>query len=386
MSTFTNLVPNLYAAIDVVSREPVGGISSVTLDASSSRAAKDQSIYVPIAPVGAIEDVTPGQLPLDTGDQTIDSVAVVIDKAKQVPFRLTGEDFRGLGFGPGYDKIRVGQIAQAIRTLTNAVETDIAASHLKACRAFGTAGTTPFATDLSDIAQVRKILVDNGAPLTDLQLLIDTAAGAQLRSLGILSKANEAGGTEARAVGSLLDIYGFSVKESAGIVTFTHGTKQGTATATAAVSATTVAVTVSAASGDNFTFLAGDLVSIGGVKYVVAAAATILAGVTANITIAKPGLKTAASGAALTLPLGSGVTTSARNLAFSRNAIVLAARSPAMPEGGDSASDGMQITDPVSGLTFEFLEYKQTRRVRYEVSLAWGVKVIKPEHLGILLG
>ena len=48
--------------------------------------------------------------------------------------------------------------------------------------------------------------------------------------------------------------------------------------------------------------------------------------------------------------------------------------------------DVMQITDPRSGLTFEVSVYPGFRKVVYHISLAWGVKNIKPEHTALLLG
>jgi hypothetical protein len=57
-----------------------------------------------------------------------------------------------------------------------------------------------------------------------------------------------------------------------------------------------------------------------------------------------------------------------------------------MPEGGDTADDVMNVTDPVSGITFQIALYRQYRQVRYEVGLAWGVKEIKPAHAVMLLG
>ena len=80
------------------------------------------------------------------------------------------------------------------------------------------------------------------------------------------------------------------------------------------------------------------------------------------------------------------VASSARNMAFNRSALVLAARAPARPEEGDMAEDVIVITDPRSGLSMEFAMYKGYRKVRYEVGLAWGVKNIKPEHTELLLG
>lgn len=388
-NTLTSLIPDLYEAMDIVSREPVGFIPSVALFPSSDRAAINQVIRVPITPAASLEVLTPGQLPADSGDNTIANNTITISKAYGVPIRWSGEEERGVNTGPGYQRIRLDQIAQAFRALTNQIEIDLGGLHVGASRAYGTPGTAPFASDLSDPAQLRKILTDNGAPLSDLQLVIDTTAGAKVRSLAQLTKANEAGTTDLRELGKLLDIHGFTLRESAGVTgSFTTGTKQGTATASAAKGATTVAVTVSGASGDNFTLLAGDVVAFAGDpnKYVVAAAKTILAGVTANITLAAPGLLQTASSAAFTISLPSGVTTSTRNMAFSRNAIVLATRMPAAPVEGDMAVDAAEITDPVSGITFEVRMYKLYRRVKYEIGLAWGYSMIKPEHTAILLG
>lgn len=74
------------------------------------------------------------------------------------------------------------------------------------------------------------------------------------------------------------------------------------------------------------------------------------------------------------------------NMAFDRNAFLLASRTPAMPDGGDTADDVMNVTDPVSGITFQIALYRQYRQVRYEVGLAWGVASVKPEHSTIILG
>ncbi|PRP68707.1 P22 coat - protein 5 family protein [Chromobacterium amazonense] len=382
-NTLTSLVPDLYEALDVVSREMVGFIPSVTLDANAERAALNQSIRIPITPAGAAEDVTPGQLPPDDGDQSIGNNVLAITKSRTVPFRWTGEEQKGVNNGPGYANIRRDQIAQAMRTLVNEIEAFIGGSVvLNASRAWGTAGTTPFASDLSDPANLRKILADNGAPMSDMQLVIDTTAGAKVRSLAQLTKANEAGTVALREQGTLLDIHGFKLRESAGVQTIsTVGSVSGTASASAAKGATSVTITTAA--GASVSILAGDIVSFAGdnSKYVAATALTLGASASGTLTLTAPGLRSTLSSAAVSV-----VGAATRNIGFSRSAIILATRAPALPEEGDMADDRMLITDPRSGITFEVAMYKQYRRVRYEVSIAYGWANIKPAHTALLLG
>lgn len=373
-NTLTSLLPDLYEALDVVSRELVGFIPSCTLDASAERAAVNQVVRSFVAPAAAAEDVTPGQLPPDDGDQTIGNNQIIITKSRTVPFRWTGEEQKGVNTGPGYANIRMNQMAQAMRTLTNEVDAFLGGLMIYASRAEGTAGTTPFASSLSDSAQLRKILSDNGAPLSDMQMVISTTTGANLRTLTQLTKANEAGTTDMRAQGTLLNLHGFNIRESAGVNTHTPGTGASYVTNGAQAKGAT-AIAVQTGTG---TILAGDVITFAGDanKYVVTSA--LSAG---TVTIAAPGLVNAVAGG-VAVTVGGAYT---GNLAFARSALVLSTRAPALPEEGDMAMDRTLITDTRSGLTFEVAMYPQYRRVRYEISLAYGASLIKPEHAAILL-
>lgn len=384
-NSLTNLVPDLYEAIDVVSRELVGFIPAVSLMASAERAAMNENIRVPLTPAAAAEDASPGQLPPDDGDQTIGNTVVTISKSRIVPFRWTGDDQKGLNNetpNGGYRALRQQQVQQALRTLTNEVETFVGAMYVGASRATGTPGTTPFATDLSDPANCRKILSDNGASLSDMQMVIDTAAGAKMRSLTNLTRANEAGTTELRAQGTLLDLSGFDIRESAGVAeSIAPGSVTGAVTGSAAKGA--ASVTLTTPSGGAVAILAGDAVAFAGDPnvYIAAAAVTIGASTTGTLTLAAPGLRQTIATAAISVKAAS-----TKNMFFARSAIVLATRQIALPEEGDMADDRITITDPLSSISFEFAMYKQYRRVRYEVGLAYGGGVIKPEHTGILFG
>jgi len=378
-NTLTNLQPDLYEDLDTISRELVGFIPAVMLDASAERAALNQTIRSFIAPASTAADITPAQLAPNTGDQSIANTVITISRAKGVPVRWNGEEQKGMDTGPGYRNILNNQFKQAMRTLVNLVEVDMGSLYAQASRAYGTASTDPFATDLSDSAQMRKILEDNGAPMSDLQLVVNTACSAKIRNLPNLYKANEGGSDELLRQGVLTDIHGFNIRGSRGVA---PAAAVGTGTSYVSnnvagyvVGATTIAIDVGSG-----TVLAGDVVTFAGDanKYVVAT------GVSApgNIVLAAPGLQqTLADDVAMTI-----AATSSYNMAFDRNAIVLVTRAPAIPAEGDSAIDSMVIQDPRSGLAFEIRMYKEYRQVHYEVAMAWGYAMIKPAHCGILLG
>lgn len=384
-NTLTNLIPNLYADMDVVSRELTGLIPAVTIDAALSRGKVGQSVYIPMAPANTSASITPAMSVPAEADQTIDSVAVSISKAKAVKFSWDGEEERGLNTGPGVNSVWRGQFAQALRVLVNEVETDLAGLQAKFSRAYGTATTTPFGTagDFTDASQALKILKDNGSPLSDNQLVLNTAAGANF--LGKQAEANRQGADSILRQGVFLTVSGMDLRESAQIKTQTAGAM---ASATTASGALTVGQTVlPLATAGTGVVAAGDVITLANDdnKYVVTAVSFAGANPASGdtITIAEPGIRVAQGAATRAITV---VATSARNMAFNRSAIVLATRLPERPSAGDMAIDVTTITDPRSGLSFEVAVYPGYRKVVYEVSLAWGFECIKPEHTALLLG
>lgn len=382
-NTLTNLIPNLYEALDVVSRELVGFIPAVTRDSGIERAAVGQTVYSFVAPAVSSGNITPAVTPPDDGEQNIGSVALQITKAKRVPLRWKGEETKGLNSGAGFNAVRVAQFAQAMRTLTNEIEADLAALHANTSRAYGTATTDPFASTLGDPAQARKILSDNGAPLGDIHLIINTSAGAAMRTLGQLTKANEAADTSMLRQGILTNVHGFDIRESGQIKRPAIGTSNNAGTTdTTGYAIGSTSITLAAAGTGSI--LAGDIVTFTGDpnKYVVATGvASLAAGGT--LVLNAPGLMKALAASAITVTV---VAISSRNMFFSRNALVLATRMPALPDGGDMAVDRTTIVDDRSGLAFEVAMYAQYRQMQYEISTAWGTANVKPEHSGILLG
>lgn len=384
-NTLTNLIPDLYAALDVVSRELVGMIPAVTMDARVDRAAEGQSVRVPIAPTNTSSSITPAMAVPAAADQVIDNVAIVINKAKAVPFSWEGNEQVGLNSGVGYGNIRVNQIAQAMRTLVNEVEADLCGLQSTFSRAYGTAGATPFATagDFTDASQTLKLLKDNGAPMQDNHMVLNTAAGAIF--LGKQGNSSVQFDASILRQGVFQTVSGMDIRESGQVVTQTAGAM---ASATTSNAALTVGQTVlPLATAGTGVVAAGDVITLANDanKYVVAsvsfAGANPASGDT--ITIAAPGLRVAQAAATRAITV---IATSARNMAFNRSAIVLATRMPQRPQEGDMAIDVMTIQDPRSGLAFEVSIYPGYRKIRYEIAMAWGVKNIKPAHTALLLG
>lgn len=384
-NVLTSLSPNLFAALNTISRELTGMIPAVSLNASGSeRAAVGDDVKIPVVGAANVSDITPGMNVPDPTGQTVTTISIAITKSRAAEFGFVGEEQLSLDNGVGYGTVQTDMITQAMRSLVNEVETDLVATYVGASRAYGTVGTIPFTSGLGELAQMHKILVDNGSPTTDKQMVIGTVAGASLRSNTGLTNVNQAGSTDTLREGIFGRLQGFAVRESGQFLDHTAGTiVDTTVTGANAIGTTSIGVTTLATTG-SVVLSVGDIITIAGDsnKYVVATAVTIAAGTTGTVEIQETGLRQATKGAeAITIVADYSV-----NMAFDRNAIHLAARAPALPKEGDTALDRMTITDPVSGLSFEVSVYGGYRKVRYEVALAWGVKLTKTEHTALLIG
>ena len=375
-NTLTGLIQYIYDSVDHVSREMVGMIPAVYKNPKADMVAKDQDITYDIVPAATAYDVTPSNQIPALDDSTIGTGTMKINKVRAVKFHWTGEDETAIG-REAKANIQNNKFSQAFRTLANEMETDLTNLYVHASRAYGTAGTTPFATagDFSDASEVVKILKDNGAPNSDLQLVINTAAGAKI--IGKQSQVHMVGSGDPLRQGVLLDMAGLQIRESAQIKTHTKGTGASYVTD----GETAVGVEDIAVDTGSGTVLAGDVVTFAADtanKYVVGT------GITAADT-----LSLNAPGSLVTIPDGNALTVGnsyAANMAFVRDAIHLLTRLPKMPEGGDAADDIMVVQDPVSGIYFQVAMYRAYRSVLIEVAVAWGVKAAKPENMALLLG
>jgi hypothetical protein len=126
---------------------------------------------------------------------------------------------------------------------------------------------------------------------------------------------------------------------------------------------------------------AGDVVTFAGDtnKYVVNTGSTATAG---DIVIGSPGLRIAAADAT-EMTIGDSFTA---NVLLHQSAMELAMRPPAVPTGGDAASDVMIVQDPFSGLAFEIAFYRGFKKAMVSVGAVWGYKAWKPDAIAIVMG
>ena len=373
-NTLTALAPVLFSAAQTVSSEPFGVISSITTSFDDKGVARGDNIVVPIAPIRAASDFTPAATTSSGDDAVAANVIVQITASKKVSWHLTGEQIRSLDNGTESAEWVRQLVSQGMRTLRNLAEVDaVSAIKAGASRAFGTAGTTPFPSDLSAMTNVYKLLKDNGAPMADLQLCVNTSAGLNMRNLGIIQQAYQAGSDAERRTGNLAKQFGFSIVESAGIALHTKGTGDSyvTSGSTAANATTTALVTGTG------TILAGDIVTFAGDtnKYVTN---TGLAA-PGDLVLGRPGVRGIIA-TATALTVGANYTP---NLAFERSAVVGVMRPPLMP--ANPIISQMVITDGM-GMSYLLCDIAQYGQRTLELHLAWGFKTVQSEHVAIVLG
>jgi hypothetical protein len=346
------------------------------MNAESTRAGKGDFIRAAFTQEASLGDIAESMTIADPSAVTIDEKALQMSNAKSAKFSLSGEDTRGLSNSGLYNTVYGDLVAQGMRKLINEMESDL---FLAAKNGASRATDSTLSSTLNCIASARQILVDNGCPTDDLSLVANTTDGVLIRNNANLLSANQAGTDAVRDQGILIPVHGLNVRESSQIATHTKGTLAGTplTDVTDAVDATSIAINGGTGSS---TIVAGDVVQFGGAgnKHVVGTGTADASGGT--IVLNQGLLAEVANDTAVAINadyLGS--------FAFHRRAIELAVRAPAMPAGGDAATDAVTVQDPRTGLVFEVRIYKGYHTNMIEVGAVWGVKAWKSNFIATII-
>jgi hypothetical protein len=377
-NTLTNLQPTLYSVAQEVSNEPFGIIAGINTDFDDKGVAIGDKVTVPVAPVRAADDYSPS-MNLNAGnagaDATAGKVDVEITENRYTSFHLTGEQEKSLQNG-GTDQEWFRQlIAQSMRTLRN--EADVAAyAAIKkgAARALGTAGSTPFSTGIDELADMNNLLYNLGAPMTDAQFVMSSAARANFMKTGVYQYAYANGSEADRKAGILSREFGFSLRASAGITKHVQGAATNYAlNAGVAAGGTTLDVktgTGAASAGSVFT------VGSDADLYVLNTAIT---DDTDDFLINRPGLANAAEAEAALGFVGDYTPC----LAFERSAVVGVFRPPYIPE---NANIEQVLVSDQFGMTYLLCRVIGDGVVTWRLHIAYGIQVVQPEHVALLLG
>jgi len=383
----TGLTEILFQARDQVCREPIAFAQSVMVNGGSEGVSQYGTVTSLRTSEPTLEtSYTPAMTVPDAADVTtaVEEMTLSLYAGASIP--LKGEQFAQLANTVGAEMALQQLYAQAIRKMVNSVEASIATAAYKgASRAVGTAGATPFASNFNTINTLRQILQDNGTPMSDgmLSLIINTNAGVNLRNLSTLTKANEAGTDGTLRRGELLNISGFSIRESAAVQSHAKGAGASYVINNGNIAVGSTTISVDGGTVNTTGFKAGDIISITDEptagNYVVKTGLTAVAG---DLVLNQPGLRGAiVDGKAVTIG-----NSYAANVGYHKSAIELAMRPVAQPPGGDIGEELAVLVDPVSGLSFSARLYKGYGVNQIKLMAFYGVKVWKPEFVATLMG
>jgi hypothetical protein len=380
----TALAPTLFAAADVVANEPANVLGAI--DLRSLNAAYGDTVTVPVAPAASATSWTPSMTVTEGTSKTATSVAITQTASSVTSWHLTDEQVFSLSNGTGNDNRAdwVKQlIAQGMRTLRNeAAAAALVVIKAGSSRATGTAATTPFASDLTALTAVRKILRENGAPMADLQCIVDTAAYLNLTNLGIIQQAGMAGSDAERRDGIVRRQFGFQISEDSNIAAHTAGTAASRVVVASGALAGAVSVGYDGGSGD---FAAGDVIAFGSGggsgtadanKYVVPAISAA-----SPVLLNKPGLlKAHVDNDTITVTAAY-----TPNVAYERMAVVGFVRPPRIEPSGIVSV--MPITDTKgTGLQYLLTETRGYGEVTWQLHLQYGFKVVMPQFVATIIG
>jgi len=342
---------------------------------------KGSTIDVPFATAPGVQAVSPGATPPSTSDIDTELVSIVLNKWHESPFYMTDQDIT---------KAMNGTIpmvvSDAVAKLCNQVVAEIFLNYKSLYTTAGTAGTTPFASDLSAYyaartagnknlmpPQNRFMVMDADAEGNALQRFVNTAA-SPVNSQPLLQGQI---GDKVGAFWVMDTVMGTTDVINSGTVgSHTAGTVTGTISVSGTVAAGATSVLLAAGSGEAIALKAGDIIKFTGhaQTYTVLADLTVGASATGSASI-YPAAAVALTGKDIDTgyPLASHVN----NLLITPDCFVLATRPFA--DADNPNPNVLSQTDPVTNLTMRLEVTREHKRNRWSFDMLYGTKCLRPQ-------
>lgn len=371
------IMPKILARSLGVLRERAVMPRLVNSDYGTEAAEKGDTIDVPIPTAVGTQDVVPAATPITSPDTTTEKVQITLDKWRQTdPIHLTDKQLTEVNRNEHFLPMQIGE---GIKSLANYVNEQIHAQYTGIYGAYGTAATTPFASDVKGATRTRKLLNQQLCPKTDRRGVLDFDAEAQALELSPFADADKTMSAEVKLEGEIGRKYGIDWVADDAVTSHTAGTAASVQTAdTGAVGDKTIAVDTGTG-----TYTVGDIITFAGhtQQYVITAA---VADVSSATIAFEPGLvATVADDEAIAAPLATHVV----NMVFHRDAFAFATR-PLVSETTDLSLGNliMSMQDPQTGIVLRLEISRQHKRVVWEFDILFGVKLVRPALAVRLLG
>lgn len=376
------LIPTLINTIQQTARNTGFILNGVTRDQRTDAASKGQTITYPYLPVIAAVDVTPGVTPPDAAGLTagVKSLTLTAEKAGQ--FKVTGEDWRAMGeLGPNY---QFEGLNLAVAAVVDAIAADAYSTMvLGAGGAYGTPGSSPFASNANILLDAWKGLADDKAPDSGRIGILSTTDYATAGKLTQFQKTNEApvGTSFAAARLAMLANFNVGYDQLAGTTQITVAAGSYLINNGAGYAAGATALTVDTGSGG---FAPGDVITI--VGNVIPGTATldqmVVLSATATVITLTRGLRSAVADNASVVR----IATNLNSVVLHPAAVYYSVRPSAQPPGGDLATVQEIVRDPVTGLAFRLAYYPGYHQGMWEVSAVFGGIARRNEWIRRILG
>ena len=373
-NTLTNVMPKILARGLMNLRKRVIMPRLVNTSYSQEAAQKGDVINVPIPEAKTATAVTPSNTPPAPSDTAPGTVPISLDQWYHADFHLTDKDLVQIDRNQHFFPM---EAEAAIEALAVAVNQHIFSRYKKVFGYVGTAGTTPFASDVTAATLLKKTLNVQKCPKDLRRAVLDFSAEANAVALAPFRDASQSTDRDVIIEGEIGRKLGFDWFTDDDVPTHTAGTGSGYLINNSGGYAAGVStVTVDTGTG---TILVGDIVSFAGHSQTYA----VTAALASNQFSFYPALQASvADNAAVTLR-----ATHVVNLGFHRDAFAFATRPLAATSVDLSlGNEIMSMQDPKSGLVLRLEVSRQYKQTVWDFDILWGSELVRPELAARLAG
>ena len=383
-NSLTNVLPQLLAQGLVALRENAIMPRLVNTGYSPSAGSKGSTVDIPVSSAITANTVAPATTGQAVTDISPTNKQIVLDQWKEAAFTLSDKEREEAMNGT----IPM-QATEAIKALANAVDQYILGKYTGIYGFGGAAGTTPFASNLSEYVNARKELNRNLSDPDPRYCVIDEDADANALQLSNLLQADQRGDQETIINGRIGRILAAQWFLDQNIPTHTAGTIINGSSAKVALANGALAAGVSTMAVDHSTLtgtvVLGDVFTFAGHSgtYSVTNTSAVTASGNAMTGITfTPDLRAAVADNEAVTFQGDHVV----NLLFHRDCFALATRPLMDNDASELGSLIMSDVDEKSGLTLRLEISRQHKQTRFAYDILYGAALVRPEFGARILG